>query len=66
MNQQANCLEELKVLAAYLEGYSDAMQKPGAEKIQQAARWLRKLEKNICGAGYIGCHGGDKCTTEHK
>lgn len=61
-----NSIQEIRYLADYLEGYSDAIQNPGAEKIHRAACWLKKLQCNVCGAGVIGCRGGEKCTSDHK
>lgn len=63
LNTKTNCISEVDDLAAYLEGFANANRD---EKLYRASQWLRKLRWNVCGAGFIGCHGGEKCTSDHK
>lgn len=62
--------EEIRDLANYLEGYSSAQKiqgyQDGARKMEGAAIWLHRLSRRICGAGIIGCDGGETCTSSHK
>ena len=55
--------EEILTLANYLAGYADAQQN---EKMSRAAEWLNNLSNHICVGGFIGCRGGEKCTSDHK
>ena len=50
-------------LAAYVEGYADATNN---KKLKLAADWLQKLSNHMCGEGFIGCHGGPNCQSDHK
>ncbi len=55
--------KEIRDLANYIKGMADALQNA---KLSEASEWLRKLSDNICGQGYIGCHGGKECDSNHK
>lgn len=37
-----------------------------ASRILRASQWLDKLSRNVCGQGYVGCMGGEKCSSDHK
>lgn len=37
-----------------------------AQRILSASRWLAKLSGNVCGQGFVGCNGGDRCCSDHK
>lgn len=58
-----NPIQEIKELSEYVRGYSDAKDN---SKLKEASKWLENLSRNICGAGYIGCHGGPDCSSDHK
>jgi DUF1680 family protein len=50
-------------LSAYLQGMADAQQN---KELARASEWLCKISRNMCGKGFIGCHGGEKCDSDHK
>lgn len=60
-----NGLPSKKVLelANYLKGFADAS---GNVQIKEASKYLEQLSGHICAGGFIGCQGGDKCTSSHK
>lgn len=55
--------QQLHDLSLYFEGMGDVLKN---EKMKDASKWLEKASKNICGQGYFGCSGGEKCTSDHK
>lgn len=65
-----NEIQRTNELAAYLEGFARSMRPHNEheEPILQAAKLLRKLGNGLhmCGQGYIGCHGGEQCSSDHK
>lgn len=60
---RSNSVDEVKDLATYLQGMADATDN---QRICLAAEWLDKLSRQVCGQGYIGCHGGRECSSDHK
>lgn len=58
-----NAIEQLKELAAYVEGMADAQDN---DKLREAAKWLKKSSRNVCGQGFLGCNSGERCTSDHK
>lgn len=58
-----NATQETHDLALYVEGFAKGAQD---EKLAKAAKWLDKLSRQVCGQGYIGCRGGERCTSDHK
>jgi hypothetical protein len=58
-----NPAKTLHDLSLYFEGMSDALKN---EKMKDASKWLEKASRNICGQGYFGCFGGEKCSSDHK
>lgn len=58
--------ETLPEMAAFLEGLAIS---PGfgqaAENLRAAATFMRRIERDICGQGYV-CTGGPKCGSDHK
>lgn len=62
-NSQQTPSRQISHLANYVAGYADATNN---DSLQQAADWLDKLSRQICAQGYIGCYGGEKCTSDHK
>jgi hypothetical protein len=65
-----NATEETKKLAEFLEPFAIGVRLSGekelGEKLSRAAYWLNKLSRDVCGKGYIGCGGGEKCSSDHK
>ena len=61
---------EIKQLADFLGPFSKGIGMSGdkelSAKLERSAFWLDKLSRYICGAGYIGCHGGPTCDSDHK
>jgi hypothetical protein len=58
---------ELFGLANFLAGMSAAEDCPEAKtKLAEASKWIGKLADHVCRQGYIGCHGGRDCTSDHK
>lgn len=57
---------EIAMLAEFLRGFAAASKGDGCQKLDKAADWLEKLSRYICGQGYIGCHGGTNCSSDHK
>lgn len=58
-----NAVQEVRELAIYVAGYAAGKDD---EKLAEAAEWLDKLTHHVCSQGYIGCHGGEECTSDHK
>lgn len=56
-------IEEIARLSIYLKGMADIS---GNEDLELAAKWLEDLSRHICAQGYIGCTGGETCTSDHK
>lgn len=60
----------MKELSQYLEGVADMCMIQGNEemsiKMSKAAKFLFRASNNICGQGFFGCHGGEKCDSDHK
>lgn len=55
--------------ASYLEGAGEALEAISPEfskRLLEAARLLEQAGKHMCGQGFFGCRGGDKCTSDHK
>ena len=63
MELRTNSVDEVKELATYLHGMADASDN---QRLCTAAEWLEKLSRYVCGQGYIGCHGGRECSSDHK
>jgi hypothetical protein len=67
-----NPKQELRELAINLEGMADGIELTGqrgtpiALRLRKSGEWLHRLSGNICGQGYIGCNGGEKCGSDHK
>lgn len=62
-----NSTEEVKELATFVEGMSAGTSFPNTkQKLERVAHWLSKLSSHVCAQGYIGCHGGKTCTSDHK
>mgnify|MGYP001559832846 CR=1 FL=1 len=63
-------IDALAELEFHAKGAAHAMRATGnegfADKLEKMAEWMRKLKHNICGQGYIGCTGGEDCTSDHK
>jgi hypothetical protein len=59
----SNAVRETRELAVYLAGLAQGSQDPS---IKRAADWLDKLSRQICAQGYVGCRGGERCTSDHK
>lgn len=61
---------EIKSLADYIRGLADGMyhqqNTDAARKLAEAADWLDKAARNTCIVGYVGCHGGPDCNSDHK
>jgi hypothetical protein len=61
---------EIQELSIYLEGMADVFTSQAhtqqATRLHECSKWLSKLSKNICSQGYVGCYGGEKCTSDHK
>lgn len=38
----------------------------GSTELFTAASWLREAAQHVCGQGYFGCNGGEKCGSDHK
>lgn len=55
--------EKVEELASYLKGFADSIQN---EQIAESSKWLKKLARNICGQGFVGCNGGNECGSDHK
>ena len=61
-----NKLQEVRDLATFIEGMAEATTKErAAERLESAAKWLRKLTSYMCSQGYIGCRG-ENCQSDHK
>lgn len=58
-----NSVNEVRELAVYLQGMADISDN---EKLELAAEWMSKLSDHVCAHGYIGCEGGETCTSDHK
>jgi hypothetical protein len=58
-----NAVHETHELAVYVAGYAAGK---CDEKLEEAAEWLEKLSEHVCAQGYIGCDGGETCTSDHK
>jgi len=58
-----NPIEELERLALYVAGMAEGKDD---EYLRRAAVLLSKASRNICAQGYFGCHGGRRCTSDHK
>ncbi len=67
-----NAIEELKQLAAELTAIAEWQQDQAAgqtrsgQRLLLAAKWLNKLSRHTCSQGYVGCSGGNNCTSDHK
>lgn len=59
---------ELKTLVAKLDKMADSfwVSSETRRDLQDAAKWLTQISWNVCGQGYVGCRGGDKCDSDHK
>jgi hypothetical protein len=55
--------KEMLSLAEYLKGYGDAVKN---EQLIKAAEYLKDAGKHLCAQGIYGCHGGERCTSDHK
>ena len=47
----------------YIKGFADAQEN---EILKDGSDAIDLLIKSVCGQGYIGCKGGDKCSSDHK
>lgn len=45
---------------------SVAAQTKTGKLLCRAAEWLKATARNTCGQRYVGCRGGDDCTSSHK
>ncbi len=67
-----NAIEEVNTLAEklYAIGRWQEDQIRGTtetgELLISASKWLKKLTRDMCGQGFVGCTGGAKCTSDHK
>ena len=59
----ADKIEEVRELAAFVEGYATSTDN---DKLYRAAEWLYKLSRDMCSQGYIGCNMGRGCSSDHK
>lgn len=58
---------KLDNLIAFLEGMAESAKRDStADKLDEAVKYLQKLNRNMCGQGYCGCHGGPNCGSDHK
>ena len=58
-----NDMERVSALAAYVYGFAAGCKDT---TLIEAADWLDKLSRSVCGQGYIGCRGGPECDSDHK
>lgn len=61
--------QKMEGLAIYLRGASEALNEtnePFSCKLTEASAFLEEAAMHTCSQGYIGCRGGDKCTSDHK
>jgi hypothetical protein len=60
-------IQEIRELAIYLEGMAAAAHNEMHEAtLSVASDWLKKLSRNVCSQGFIGCRGGENCESSHK
>lgn len=65
-------IDEVKRLADKLEAIAYWRQDQIQQETQtgrllnESAKWLRKLSRDMCGRGYVGCDGGHECSSDHK
>ena len=62
--------DEVQEFADFLKGYVAGLSHIASEgelrPLRDIEKWLRKLRNNMCGQGFIGCRGGDDCSSSHK
>ena len=39
---------------------------PVVNTLRESAGWLEEIERKVCGAGFVGCNGGEDCDSDHK
>jgi len=64
-----NTIDEVKSIINWLDGFSTAYsvhEDTNLFMIRRAMQYLEKLNRHICGQGFIGCKGGRDCTSSHK
>ena len=67
-----NAVREVEDLALQLEAVAMAhscvtqSENPYSTLLAKSAKWLRRFSRQMCGAGYIGCTGGQYCNSDHK
>lgn len=59
---------EIRAQATYLKGYADCLRAMGqcTGIMDDAIHSLERMARETCGAGYVGCHGGPTCSSDHK
>jgi len=55
--------QEVHDLALYVRGLGTGSKD---YRLLNVADWLDRLEGQVCKQGYIGCRGGETCTSDHK
>lgn len=64
-----NEIDKVNELSIYIRAAGDCQEYNNpkfSEKLIEAASWLDELVDHMCGQGYIGCHGGTDCSSDHK
>lgn len=65
-----NEIEKLESLADFLDGMAAVFRDRNSnDKLEESAKAIRKLSRNICSQGYVGCDGmptRENCTSDHK
>lgn len=49
--------------AEYLKGIADGLDN---DRLRRCAEYLEKCANDVCAMGYLGCHLGERCDSEHK
>jgi hypothetical protein len=65
MMHHKNEIQKVRYLAGYVKGCAKTTKDIDLE---EAAKFLENLGDgySMCGAGFIGCDGGEDCDSDHK